>query len=92
MSQKGVWFDNNSFLEIGNYTKDATYHKNLDSIKSLKDLVEKYSPEINGNDQYFLMELVLWALAINNKLDRTETEAAFTFENNELNKLFYGNN
>ena len=38
------------------------------------------------------MELVLWALAINNKLDRTETEAAFTFENNELNKLFYGNN
>ena len=87
-----AWFDNNSFLEIGNYTKDATYHKNLDSIKSLKDLVEKYSPEINGNDQYFLMELVLWALAINNKLDRTETEAAFTFENNELSKMFYGNN
>ena len=87
-----AWFNNNSFLEIGNYSKDTTYQKNLDSIAPLKDLVEKYSPETNGNDLYFLMELVLWALAINNKLDRTETEAAFTFENNELSKMFYGNN
>ena len=38
------------------------------------------------------MEMVLWALALNNKLDRTETETAFTFENNELTKHFYGNN
>ncbi len=38
------------------------------------------------------MEMVLWALALNNKLDRTETEAAFTFENSDFTKHFYGNN
>ena len=37
------------------------------------------------------MEMVLWALSLNNKLDRTETEAAFTFEKNELTNHFYGN-
>ena len=86
------WFNTVSFLEIGNYVTDAVYRKNLDSVTPLKDLVSKYCPNADENDVYFYMEIVLWALAINNKLDRTETEEAFTFENNELTKHFYGSN
>jgi magnesium chelatase subunit I len=86
------WFNNNSFLEIGNYTSDAVYRKNLDSVTPLKELVNEYCPNADKKDAYFYMEIVLWALSINNKLDRTETEVAFTFDNNELSKHFYGSN
>jgi magnesium chelatase subunit I len=87
-----TWFDTNSFLEIGNYSKDTTYQKSLDSVTPLKALVTKYIPNIEVDEIYFYMEMILWALALSNKLDRTETETAFTFENNELTKHFYGNN
>ena len=86
------WFNTNSFLEMGNYSTDATYRKSLDSVTPLKEIVNKHCPATEENDTYFYMEIVLWALAINNKLDRTETEAAFTFENNELSNVFYGSN
>ena len=77
---------------MGNYSTDATYRKSLDSVTPLKEIVNKHCPATEENDTYFYMEIVLWALAINNKLDRTETEAAFTFENNELSNVFYGSN
>lgn len=86
------WFNNNSFLEVGNYSTDSTYHKNLESIEPLKILVNKYCPSIQGNEVYFYMEIVLWSLALNNKLDRTETASAFTFEGSEFSNQFYGNN
>ena len=86
------WFDNNSFLEIGNYTNDKTYRKNLDRVKPLLELVNIYCPNIENDEKYFLMEIVLWSLALNNKLDRTESETAFTFENNDFSKHFYGSN
>ena len=85
------WFDNHSFIEIGNYSNDE-YHKTLDDIQPLTALVKKYCPNLSANDAYFCQELVLWALALNDKLDRTESEAAFTFEKNGLIKHFYGNN
>lgn len=87
-----TWFDQNSFLEIGNHTNEDTYHKNLDKIAPLAELVNKYCPNLSSNDIFFYQELVLWALAINDKLDRTETEVAFTFENNVLSKHLYRDN
>jgi magnesium chelatase subunit I len=86
------WFNTNSFLEIGNSSSDVTYHKNLDSVEPLKEIVNTYCPNIAANEVYFYMEIVLWALAINNKLDRTETATAFTFEGSELSNHFYGSN
>ncbi len=86
------WFNTNSFLEIGNSSTDVTYHKNLDSVEPLKEIVNTYCPSIAANEVYFYMEIVLWALAINNKLDRTETATAFTFEGSELSNHFYGSN
>ena len=86
------WFDKNSFVEISNHSSDQVYQSALNKIKPLKNLVQKNSPESTPEEIFFLMEMTLWALAINNKLDRTETADAFTFENNELSNLFYGNN
>ena len=49
-----TWFDTNSFLEIGNYSKDATYRKSLDSVTPLKELVTKYIPTVEEDEIYFL--------------------------------------
>jgi magnesium chelatase subunit I len=85
------WFDNNSFLEVSNDTNDASYRKILEQITPLSDLVDENCPDLPSNDKPFCMELVLWALAINDKLDRTSSEKAFKFENNMLS-AFYGDN
>lgn len=86
------WFNTNSFLEIGNNTTDQTYQKNLDKITPLKVLIQEYCPNVENLDKYFYMELVLWALALNNKLDRTETSEAFTFEGTALSQHYFGSN
>ena len=86
------WFNNNSFLELNNYTTDKEYKKCLDTISPLIKLVKEYAPDLSKEDSYFCMEMILWALAINDKLDRTESETAFTFENSIFSKHFYGNN
>ena len=87
-----AWFDHNSFLEISNKSNDASYRKSLDTIAPLKAIVKKHCPNLRENDIYFCMELVLWALAIHDKLDRKETETAFTFENNLLKKHLFRDN
>ncbi|MFT7157398.1 MAG: magnesium chelatase subunit I, partial [Parvicella sp.] len=86
------WFDNNSFLEIGNYSSDKAYRSALDSVAPLTDLVKEYCPNASEEDAYFFKEIVLWTLAINNKLDRTESEEAFKFDSNILSKHLYGDN
>lgn len=85
------WFDSNSFLEVSNESSESAYQKNLDQITPLSELVDVHCPDLPTDDKYFCMELVLWALAINDKLDRTASESAFKFENNIL-KAFYGDN
>lgn len=86
------WFDTNTFVEISSYASDKAYQKSLDSVKPLRALVTKYCNDAAENEIYFYMEIVLWALAINEKLDRTGTESAFSFESNELSKQLYGSN
>lgn len=87
-----TWFNENSFLEIESASTEAVYEKNLNSILPLQKLIDKYCSNATSGEHFFYMEIVLWALALNNKLDRTETDTAFKFETNQLNQFFYGNN
>jgi magnesium chelatase subunit I len=64
----------------------------LDSVAPLTDLVKEYCPNASEEDAYFFKEIVLWTLAINSKLDRTESEEAFKFDSNILSKHLYGDN
>jgi magnesium chelatase subunit I len=85
------WFDNN-FVELNYTDTDNEFYSNLKKIKPLLDVIEAYAPQLDKADQDFCMELVLWGLTINNKLDKSENDMAYKFDSAGVNKHYYGNN
>lgn len=85
------WFDSN-FLELNYTDNDADFIENLSRIKPLDDLIEEYCPDLKGSNRSFCMELVIWSLSVNNKLDKSATENAFKFETDDLSESFFGDN
>lgn len=86
-----AWFDSN-YLEL-NYTDiDSEFTENLSTIEPLVKLIDEYCPDITGSNRTFCMELVIWALAVSNKLDKSATENAFKFDTEGLSESFFGNN
>ncbi len=85
------WFEKN-VLELNYTDTDADFNNSLNQIEPLCKLVDEYNPNVEGQDRLFCMELVIWSLSINNKLDKTESEKAFSFDSVGLNKQYYGNN
>ncbi|MBU2018300.1 MAG: sigma 54-interacting transcriptional regulator [Bacteroidetes bacterium] len=85
------WFDNN-FLELNYTDTDKEFYANLHSVSPLVTLVELYAGKIDKAEQYFCMELVLWGLTINNKLDKSASETAFKFDSTGISQGYYGSN
>jgi magnesium chelatase subunit I len=85
------WFDNN-LVELNYTDTDTEFYANLKSVKPLLSVIKEYASKLNEEDQAFCMELVLWALTINNKLDRSENDNAFKFDAAGIGQNFYGNN
>lgn len=54
------------------------YQKALERIKPLPALVKEYQPELKS-ERYFLMEMLLWALAEHNKLNRESLKSGFSY-------------
>ncbi|MFK7746931.1 MAG: sigma 54-interacting transcriptional regulator, partial [Kordia sp.] len=73
------WFNDN-FIELNYTATDAEFYASINSVTPLKAIIEEYASEYNEEDQVFCMELILWALTINNKLDKSENNTAFTFD------------
>ena len=65
------WFFNadGDFELLDEYT-DTAYKKELNKIKPLNDFLEKYQPNMNKKDTYFVKEFVLWALVEFKKLSK----------------------
>ncbi len=85
------WFEKN-VLELNYTDTDAEFNTALNQIKPLCKLVDEYNPNLEEQDRLFFMELVIWSLSISNKLDKTESEKAFSFDSAGLNKHYFGNN
>ena len=85
------WFEKN-VLELNYTDTDADFNNSLNQIEPLCKLVDEYNPNAEGQDRLFYMELVVWSLSISNKLDKTESEKAFSFDSVGLKKQYYGNN
>ena len=85
------WFEKN-VLELNYTDTDTDFNNALNQIEPLFKLVDEYNPNLEEQDRLFFMELVIWSLSINNKLDKTESEKAFSFDSVGFNKQFYGNN
>ncbi|MFT5779823.1 MAG: magnesium chelatase subunit I, partial [Crocinitomicaceae bacterium] len=86
------WFSTNDFLELNYTDNDLDYETSLKGIKPLSTFVDEYAANLDPQEKYFCMELILWSLSNNNKLDRTESDQAFSFESSTLNKHYLGNN
>ena len=73
------WFDS-EFIEL-NYTDvDDDFFKSLQSIKPLIPIINKYASHLSEKDQTFCMEIILWALSISNKLDKSESDNTHKFD------------
>ena len=81
------WFDNN-FIELNYTDTDDEFFSNLRSIKPLTALIEDHAGKLNTQDQAFCMELVLWGLTINNKLDKSENNTAHKFDSVGISQYF----
>jgi len=85
------WFENN-FIELNYDDTDSAFHSNLKIVTPLNEVIKEYASQLNEEDQAFCMEMILWALTINNKLDKSEKEKSYKFDSNNIGKHFYGNN
>jgi len=81
------WFENN-FIELNYTDTDDEFFSTLKSIKHLTKLIEENVGHLDSQDKAFCMELVLWGLTINDKLDRTENSTAYKFDSLGINQYF----
>lgn len=86
-----AWFDSN-YLELNYTDSDEEFIKNLGMIQPLTKLVDEYCPDLKGSNRAFCMEVVIWSLAVSNKLDKSATEGAFKFDTEGMSESFFGNN
>ena len=83
------WFDNN-FIELNYTDTDSEFYTNINTITPLLAIIEKYTSQLSKEDQAFCMELILWGLTVNNKLDKSENETAFKFDAAGINHYLKG--
>lgn len=84
------WFFAESGFELLDDASDEEYKKQLDEVKPLEDLIQKYQAEIPLEDKYFLKEFVLWGLVEYDKLSKDRFTDGYQFKDlysNYINKL-----
>lgn len=84
------WFFAETGFELLDDASDEEYKNQLDAIKPLEDLVQKYQPEFPLEDKYFLKEFILWGLVEFDKLSKDRVEVGYQFKDlysSYINKL-----
>lgn len=81
------WFNKNQ-LELNYGDTDEKFYAKLNKITPLTTVVEENASDYSEDDKNFLKELVLWALTISKKLDKSENSANFTFDSADVRQLF----
>ena len=84
------WFFTETGFELLDDATDEEYKNQLDAVKPLEDLVQKYQPTIALEDKYFLKEFVLWGLVEYDKLSKDRVEVGYQFKDlysSYINKL-----
>ncbi|MDN3676997.1 magnesium chelatase [Flavobacterium paronense] len=74
------WFFSETGFELLDDASDTEYKKQLDAVKPLEDLIQKYQPQIPFEDKYFLKEFVLWGLVEYDKLSKDRVEEGYQFK------------
>ncbi|WP_046744778.1 sigma 54-interacting transcriptional regulator [Kordia zhangzhouensis] len=82
------WFEDN-FIELNYTDTDEEFYTSLNSIKPLDAIIKEYASNLSIEDQNFCKELILWALTIHRKLDRSENSSTFTIDSAGFGKHFF---
>ena len=84
------WFFAETGFELLDDATDEEYKKQLDEVKPLEGLIQKYQPTIALEDKYFLKEFVLWGLVEYDKLSKDRVDVGYQFKDlysSYINKL-----
>ena len=73
------WFSQGKTLDMHFNWTDKEYQDHLNKVSPLKQLLEAYQAEAPKDSHYFLMEMVLWALAEHSRLNKERIEEGFNF-------------
>ncbi|WP_299154012.1 magnesium chelatase [uncultured Christiangramia sp.] len=74
------WFFESSGFELPDDLSDSEYKEQLDSIEPLNELIQKYQPNIETSDKYFMKEFLLWALVEHKKLSKYRFSKGLKFK------------
>ena len=77
--------DNQLFLEDS--LPDNVYHDTLMGVPNLEKLVATHQADCLSEDQFFMMEFLLWGLEANKKLNKYRTMEGFQFKDGLGNLL-----
>lgn len=81
------WFNKNT-VELNYNDTDSEFYSKLESIAPLSEFIEEYADQLSTEDQNFSKELILWALTVSKKLDRSENQNVFTFDSAGIGKYY----
>ncbi len=74
------WFREGNEIDILNDYSDEKYHKILDEIPGLEDLIKKYIDNVQGKDKYFFKEFALHGLAEFSLISKKYLETGLSFK------------
>lgn len=81
------WFGAGNQIELLNDASDEDYHKALDGVAGLRKLVTTTLPDLNEEETYLYMELVLHGLSEYNILNKDILESSLNFRDLLANML-----
>ncbi len=85
-----AWFSKGNTLELTADLSDKDYHKLLEGVPGLKDLVGYYHPKLDVKRRFFFMEFVLHGLAEFSLLGKHSLESGMQFKDLLSNMLSFG--
>lgn len=74
------FFFEESGFELLDELPEKEYRAQLDEVKPLSQLIDKYLPNTPKEDTYFLMEFILWALVEHKKLSKDRFTEGYEFK------------
>ncbi|HWD86494.1 MAG TPA: sigma 54-interacting transcriptional regulator [Mucilaginibacter sp.] len=82
-----AWFGDSNTVQLNDDLSFDNYKKALNLVPGLKELVKKFHPNLNANQQLLLMEFVLHGLAEFSQLNKGFLDNGFAFSD-MFNSLF----
>ncbi len=74
------WFFEGNGFELPDEITDEEYHRQLDEILPLTELIKEYQPDVKMEDRYFLYEFLLWGLVSHKKLSKNRFTEGYQFK------------